>query len=165
MTAATGGFGGTVTLNVDGTDIVTRPVLSLTGLVTLTDSNLSIGAHIITITYNGDAGNPTVLGSVGYPAYPAGTEGWLPATGGTAIFTYTRTSVVPPDAVLGTAPQGHAATSVQATGTTPKSTTTPLTTSSVDSYFASTTTRNTTRTMAGALAKVHSSDDWLTGGF
>jgi Bacterial Ig-like domain (group 3) len=163
LTAATGGFGGTVTLNVDGTDIVTRPVLSLTGLVTLTDSNISIGAHLITITYNGDAGNPTVLGSVGYPAYPAGTEGWLPGT--STIFTYTRTSVVPPNAVLGTAPQSHASTtSVQGT-TSPKSTTTPLTTSSVDGYFASTTTRNTTRTLAGALAKVHSNDDWLAGGF
>ena len=149
LTPATGGFGGTVTLHVDGTDIVTRPVLSLTGLVTLTDSNISIGAHLITITYNGDAGNPSVLASVGYPPYPAGTEGWLPAIGGTAIFTYTRTSVVPPDAVLGTAPQGHgSATSVQGTGTSPKRTTTLLSTSSVDGYFASTPTRNTTHTLA-----------------
>ena len=91
LTRATGGFGGTVTLNVDGTDIVTRPVLSLTGLVTLTDSNISVGAHLITITYNGDAGNPTVLGSVGYPRYPTGTEGWLP--GSSTTFTYTRTSI------------------------------------------------------------------------
>jgi large repetitive protein len=179
LTAATGGFGGTVTLNVDGTDIVTRPVLSLTGLVTLTDSNISIGAHLITITYNGDAGNPSVLASVGYPAYPAGTEGWLP--GSSTTFTYTRTSIaanalLSPSTgsvlfttapqVLGTAPQGHgSATSVQDTASSSKSTATPLATSSVDGYFAGTTTRNTARTLAGALAKGHSNDDWLGGAF
>ena len=180
LTGATGGFGGTVTLNVDGTDIVTRPVLSLTGLVTLTDSNISVGAHLITITYNGDAGNPTVLSSVGYPRYPTGTEGWLP--GSSTTFTYTRTSIaanplLSPSTgsvlfstapqVLGTAPQGHgSATSVQDTASSSKSTATPLATSSVDGYFAaSTTTRNTTRTLAGALTKVHSNDDWLGGAF
>jgi hypothetical protein len=171
LTAETGGFGGTVTLNVDGTDIVTAKVLSLTGQVSLTDANMSIATHSVTITYNGDAGNPTVLSSVGYPAYPGGTLGWLPGT--SVNFSFSRTSAaasVAPStsnstADLGTAPQSHAsATSVQESTTSSKSTTAPLAASHVDGYFATTTTSSTTRTLAGALAKVHSNDDWL-GGF
>jgi hypothetical protein len=174
LTAETGGFGGTVTLNVDGTDIVTRPVLSLTGQVSLTDTNIGgVTTHTVMITYNGDAGNPSVLSSVGYAAYPAGTFGWLP--GSSIMFTYTRTSTgvvlgtahsANTSVVLGTAPEGHtSATSVQGNAASPKSTTAPLVASHVDGYFATTTTGSTTRTLAGALTKVHSNDEWLGGAF
>jgi hypothetical protein len=41
-----------------------------------------------------------------------------------------------------------------------------LNASNVDGYFASTTTTHQTpRTLAGALAKAHSGDDWLGGAF
>jgi hypothetical protein len=171
LTAETGGFGGSVTLNVDGKDIVTRNVLSLTGQVSLTDANVSIATHTVMVTYNGDAGNPTVLSSVGYAAYPAGTLGWLPGT--SVTFSYSRTSaassVMPSTsnstAALAMVPENHASTTAPLGTTTSPKSTAELNAVSVDGYFASTTTHQTPRTLAGALAKVHSGDDWLGGGF
>jgi hypothetical protein len=171
LTAETGGFGGSVTLNVDGTDIVTSKVLSLTGQVSLTDSNVSIATHTVTVTYNGDAGNPTVLGSVGYPAYPAGTLGWLPGT--SVTFSYSRTSAASSvtlptsssTAALGTPPQNPASTTARQSAITSTKSTTALNSASVDGYFAATSTHPTPRTLSGALARAHSGDDWQGGAF
>jgi hypothetical protein len=171
LTAETGGFGGTVDLIVDGSLIVHQKVLSLTGQVDLIDANLLIGTHSVTVQYNGDAGNPSVLATVGYAPYPAGTPGWLPAT--SVTFSYTRASadaaVSPSSSVvsaLGTALRGTPAPALALSGTTPIRTSTALAATRVDGYFASgSTPTGAARTLAGALAKTHSGDDWLTGPF
>jgi hypothetical protein len=68
--------------------------------------------------------------------------------------------------IAGTSSQMITSGASAGTATRPKSTTTPLAASSVDGYFASTTkTHQTLRTLAGALAKVHSGEDWLGASF
>jgi hypothetical protein len=66
-----------------------------------------------------------------------------------------------------TAPKSSSSTTTTSSSstTTPSSGSKGLSASHVDGYFASTTTQQTPRTLAGALASVHSGDDWLGGAF
>jgi hypothetical protein len=132
---------------------------------------MSIGTHTVVLTYNGDVGKFRTS-FAGIPAEDPAIDGWLPAN--SITFTYTRASVAA--AALPSQPTGSVAfsTAPQITNATPTGSTTSSTTKStntlspsgVDGFFASTTTTNSTstpRTLAGALAKVHSGDDWLGG--
>jgi hypothetical protein len=171
LSAETGGFGGTVDLIVDGTLIVHQKVLSLTGRVDLVDSSWGPipTTHTVTINYNGDAGNPAVLATVGYAPYPIGATGWLQAS---TLSLGSVTAIAQPAhhsasqvAVVGTALHGTPNPAPIGADFTPARSTTSLQPSRVDGYFASSsTTSSSPRTLAGALAK-HSSDDWLNGPF
>jgi hypothetical protein len=165
ISSATGGFpGGTghLKLFIDGKQFQTASLGNSTFAGNSTSGTFSLlktgtafaaGQHTIVIQYMGD-----------------GLDGFLPP--GSTTIVYTETLVAGNNAL--TAPKGSVAFS-----TAPKSTSGTTTTSTssttgssgglsnhgVDSFFASSTTTNQTpRTLAGALAKVHSTDDWL-GGF
>jgi large repetitive protein len=135
------GFGGIVSglvqFKIDG---VTTAAVSLdaTGKATFTTNSLSTGAHTVTAVYNAHSN------------FAGDTSNAL---------TYTAAL-----AALATAPRGQGSVSFTQSTTTSAKSTTPLSTSNLDGYFASPTTP-TTRTLAGALAKVHSNDDWLGGSF
>jgi hypothetical protein len=171
LTAETGALGGSATLIVDNQTVATTKILSFLGNFTLVDSNLTIGTHTVRIQYNGDAGNPTVLSTLNppYAAWPAGTQGWLPAASTT--FMYTRASL---DTALQTSTSGvTAALSTAAHGTSVARIETASGTSGaalvavhVDNYFASaaagTAKGDAPRMLAGTLTKVRSAVDELS---
>jgi hypothetical protein len=176
LTAETGALGGSATLIVDNQTVATTKILSFLGNFTLVDTHLTIGTHNVTIQYNGDAGNPTVLSTLNppYAAWPAGTQGWLPTASTTFMYTRASVAFVPPGTSTVTAALGTAAPSISSGSSARGSTTSgtsnaALAPSHVDGYFASASTNTVTssstpRTLAGALSKAHSGDDWLNGG-
>jgi hypothetical protein len=169
ISSATGGFpGGTGHLKafIDGKQFTTKNTAnaanstfagnSTSGTFSLlkTGTAFAAGQHTIVIQYMGD-----------------GLDGFLPP--GSTTIVYTETLVAGNNALA--APKGSVAFSTVpkstsgTTSTSPSSTTGSsggLSNHGVDSFFASSTTTNQTpRTLAGALAKAHSGEDWLTGPF
>ena len=118
------------------------------GLAKFTTSTLAIGKHTITATYKGND-----------------LFGELPTPATSTAFVETVTPPVALNAALALA-QPSGSTSFAATtrrhGTAPSQS---LGAASLDQYFASTpSTTHSTRTLAGALARTPSNDDWLNGG-
>ncbi len=120
---------------------------AVTGAVSLNASGkaiftttLATGPHTVTAVYNA------------HNNYASNTSNAL---------TYTAAL-----AALGTAPpSGEGSISFAQSTTTATKPATPPSAANLDAHFASPTTPNSTRTLAGALAKVHSEDDWLGGSF
>jgi hypothetical protein len=164
ISSATGGFpGGTGHIKVflDGTQFKTASGANSTLAGNSTSGTFSFlktgiappGQHTVVVQYMGD-----------------GLDGFLPP--GSTTIVYTETLVAGNNALA--APKGSVAFSTapkSTSGTTSNSTSSTtgssggLSNHGVDSFFASTTTHQTPRTLAGALAKVHSGEDWLTGPF
>jgi hypothetical protein len=147
---------------LDGVQFKTKGGQPSTGQITsnsgtfvvLKTGLLTTGQHVIVMDYLGD-----------------GLDGYLPP--GSVTVTYTFFLAAGSDAL--SSPKGSVAfstapKSTNGTGAASPSSTTKsgssggLSNHGVDDYFASTTTHNQTpRTLAGALAKAHSGDDWLEG--
>jgi hypothetical protein len=163
---AAGGVGGHYKIFVDGVQFKTaatpgaKPstpqIASESGTFSKVKTGVATaGQHTLVMQYLGD-----------------GLDGFLQPGSTTVVFT--EASVAGSNALA--SPKRSVAFSTapkSTTSTTPTSTSSTMTSGSsgglsnhgVDDYFASTTTHQTPRTLAGALAKAHSGDDWLTGPF
>jgi hypothetical protein len=161
ISSATGGFpGGTGHLKafLDGVQFKTasggNSTLagnSTSGTFSINKTGITPGAHTIVIQYMGD-----------------GLDGALPPGSTTIVYTQplvaASTALASPkgSVAFSTAPKSTSGTTTSSSSTT--GTSGGLSNHSVDSFFASTsTTQQTPRTLAGALAKVHSNDDWTSG--
>jgi hypothetical protein len=161
VSSATGGVQGHLKVFVDGTQFKTASGANSTAFINSESGTFALlktgiappGQHTVVVQYMGD-----------------GLDGFLPP--GSTTIVYTETLVAGNNALA--SPKGSVAfstapKSTSGTTTTPTSSTTSssggLSNHGVDNFFASTTTQQTPRTLAGALAKAHSGDDWLTGPF
>jgi hypothetical protein len=145
VTSGTGAIPTGLVRFLDGATTLGSSSLNASGKATFTTSSLTAGSHAISAVYNaggnfaGDTSN-----TVNYMVSNAVTMTHITGASSQMITLGTRVD----------------------TATSPRSTTTPLAASSVDGYFASTTkTHQTLRMLAGALAKVHSGEDWLGASF
>jgi len=136
---------GLVQFKVDGVAVSATslaPIGPNIARATYTTNTLTPGSHTITAVYNAHL---NYLGNT------------------SNAVTYSVAAVV---LALNTAPSAPQGAIAFAESTTPAAKSTGPGTSNQDDHFASqTTTTNSTRTLAGALAKVHSEDDWLGGSF
>jgi hypothetical protein len=153
ISSATGGNPGHFKFFIDGKQFKTAsganstPTFnSVSGTFSLTKTGIApTGMHTIVIQYLGD-----------------GVDGFLPPGSTTIVFTAPLVAghnalVAPKGSVaFSTAPKSPSSTTDSSGG---------LSDHGVDNFFASTTTQHTPRTLAGALSKVHSGDDWLGGVF
>jgi hypothetical protein len=181
----TGPIGGTLSVTVDGVSQtltspngVIGPGFAPSGRYSLTVNVGAVGTHVIVVHYNGDALTDltTYETANGYPqgAAPASAIGFIPASTTDMTLTYTRTSVAANalaspstgSVLFSTAPKNSTGSSstTTTTSTTKSSSSSGLSVASVDQVFAST-THSTPRTLAGALAKAQSGEDWLNGPF
>jgi len=164
---ATGGVGGHYKVFIDGVQFKTaatpgaKPstpqIASESGTFSKIKTGVATaGQHTLVMQYLGD-----------------GLDGFLQPGSTTIVFTEASVagsnSLASPkgSVAFSTAPKstsGSGATSTSGT-TTKSSSSGGLSSHGVDDYFSSTTTHQTPRTLAGALAKVHSGDDWMTGPF
>jgi hypothetical protein len=163
VTSATGGFAGHLKVFLDGTQFKTASggnstlqINSTSGTFNLTRLGVAPpGMHTVVIQYMGD-----------------NVDGFLPAGNTTIIFNQplaaSHNALASPkgSVAFSTAPKSTNGTVANSTSSaTQSSSTGGLSNHGVDDYFASTTTHQTPRTLAGALAKAHSGDDWLSGPF
>jgi hypothetical protein len=159
----TGGVGGHYKIFMDGTQFKTKSGAPSTPQITSNSGTFSTvktgivtaGQHVIVMDYLGD-----------------GLDGYLPP--GSITITFTEAVAGKSNALsspngsvaFSTAPKSTNGSGATSTSSTTKSGSSGgLSSHGVDDYFASTTTHQTPRTLAGALAKAHSGDDWLTGPF
>ena len=137
---------GLVQFKVDGVIVKATsltPIGPNVSRATYTTNTLTPGSHTITAVYNAHL---NYLGNT------------------SNAVTYSAAAVVV--GALNTAPSAPQGSIAFAESTTPAAKSTGSGTSNQSDHFASqTTTTNSTRTLAGALAKVHSKDDWLGGSF
>ena len=131
---------------------------------TFTTSTLAQANHVLRVLYNGDNNAPFPLPT----SFPFRGQ-WIPSNSpgfGLPVKAKGLQSPSFGSVPLGAAPKPTGMISSSTTLSTTKSGfASGLSASSVDGYFASSTTRPAARTLAGALAKVRSGDDWLTGVF
>jgi len=159
---AMGGVSGHIKMFLDGVQTTTGgapstpQILSNSGSFALGTGPVSPGQHVIVLQYMGD-----------------GLDGFLPA--GSTTITYTQPLLAGNNAIsspkgsvaFSTAPKSTNGTTAGSTSSDTKSSASNsgLSVLGVDQLFASTTTHQTPRTLAGALAKAHSGEDWLGGAF
>jgi len=164
ITPATGGVGGHYKIFLDGVQFKTasgKPstpqIASNSGTFQIIKTGIvSTGQHTIVMQYLGDGLDgylqPGVTTVVFTEALVAGNNALASPKGSVAFSTAPKST------------NGTGAGSTSST-TTSSSSNGGLSNHGVDDYFASTTTHQTPRTLAGALAKAHSGDDWLSGPF